>query len=224
MQTRIRPLWILGLMLIASFALAACVRPYPAGEPVDVDTLPQQVATLPAVLPQPTIPFPDNGIATVEPVPVEPTIEAVAPTAEVPTVDSIHTVAAGETLFQIALQYGVTIEEITAVNDIPDINRLEIGQQITIPAPGSVDAAAGGDSTGTETGGDPVAVTPLPAEVATVAPPTQSGGVHVVQPGENLFRIGLQYGCSVNQMAAANGIVNPTRIFVGQELIVPDCN
>lgn len=224
MQTRTRPLWILSLVLIASFALAACVRPYPGGEPVNVDTLPQPVTTLPAVLPQPTVAFPDNGVATVEPVPVEPSVEAVAPTAEIPAVDTIHTVVAGDTLFKIALQYDVTIDEITAVNDIPDINRLEIGQQITIPAPGSVVPVEPGDSAGTDTGTDTVVATPLPAEVATVAPPVQGGGVHVVQPGENLFRIGLQYGCTVNQMAAANGIVNPTRIFVGQELTVPDCN
>ena len=32
--------------------------------------------------------------------------------------------------------------------------------------------------------------------------------VHVVQPGENLFRIALRYGVTVNAIANANGLTN----------------
>ena len=45
--------------------------------------------------------------------------------------------------------------------------------------------------------------------------------MHVVQPGENLFRIALRYGTSVQALAAANGIVNTGRIYVGQRLVIP---
>ena len=44
---------------------------------------------------------------------------------------------------------------------------------------------------------------------------------HVVQPGENLFRISLKYGTTVEAIAAANGIVNPQFIYVGQQLLIP---
>ncbi len=44
---------------------------------------------------------------------------------------------------------------------------------------------------------------------------------HVVQPGETLYRIALRYGVTVEQLAAANGITNPSRIYVGQVLIIP---
>jgi len=44
---------------------------------------------------------------------------------------------------------------------------------------------------------------------------------HVVQAGENLFRISLKYGTTVEAIAATNGIINPTFIYVGQELIIP---
>lgn len=50
----------------------------------------------------------------------------------------------------------------------------------------------------------------------------ESGEVtHVVQPGENLFRIALRYGVDMNELAAANGITDPTRIYVGQVLVIP---
>lgn len=223
MQTRIRPWWIVGLMLTASFVLAACVRPYPGGEAPQVDA-PAVQLTPPGLVPLPTPALPVETLPTQEPLPVEPTIEAVAPTAEAPAADTIHTVQAGDTLFKIALQYDVTLDEITAVNDIPDINRLEIGQQIVIPAPGSVNTEDGSAEPAAPEADTLTETTPEPLEAPTQPAPAQVGGVHVVAPGENLFRIGLQYGCTVNQMAVANGISNPTRIYVGQELTVPDCN
>jgi LysM repeat protein len=48
-----------------------------------------------------------------------------------------------------------------------------------------------------------------------------SSGVHVVQRGENLFRIAMRYGTSVSALASANGIVNTGRIYVGQRLVIP---
>lgn len=48
--------------------------------------------------------------------------------------------------------------------------------------------------------------------------------IHVVQRGENLYRIGLQYGLTVDQLASANGITNTSNIAVGQRLIIPATN
>jgi len=44
---------------------------------------------------------------------------------------------------------------------------------------------------------------------------------HVVQRGENLFRIALRYGTTVEAIANANGIANPARIYAGQVLLIP---
>jgi LysM repeat protein len=78
-----------------------------------------------------------------------------------------------------------------------------------------------------------VAVTPTatptsPPGVPTYTPtPTTLPGtpgapiVHVVQPGENLFRIALRYNTTVEAVAAANGIRNPQLIYVGQKLTIP---
>jgi len=45
--------------------------------------------------------------------------------------------------------------------------------------------------------------------------------VHVVQRGENLFRIALQYDLFAEQVAIANGITDSNSITVGQRLIIP---
>lgn len=46
--------------------------------------------------------------------------------------------------------------------------------------------------------------------------------VHIVQPGETLYRISVQYGISMDILAQANNISNRERILVGQQLIIPD--
>lgn len=50
----------------------------------------------------------------------------------------------------------------------------------------------------------------------------QENNVHVVQPGETLYRIGLRYSVTVAALAQANNIQNTERILVGQQLIIPD--
>jgi len=69
--------------------------------------------------------------------------------------------------------------------------------------------------------------TPVPTTAPTAGPtatPTAAVSgerIHVVQPGENLFRIALHYGMSYTALAAANGIINPDFIYAGQRLTIP---
>lgn len=66
----------------------------------------------------------------------------------------------------------------------------------------------------------------VPTHTPTPTPTTSPGTpgapiVHVVQRGENLFRIALRYNTTVEAIAAANGIHNPQLIYVGQKLTIP---
>lgn len=45
--------------------------------------------------------------------------------------------------------------------------------------------------------------------------------VHVVQPGQTLSSIARWYGVDMRALARANGIVNPSFIYVGQRLVIP---
>ena len=58
--------------------------------------------------------------------------------------------------------------------------------------------------------------------LALAAPALAQGAtVHVVQPGENLFRIALRYGVTVEALAGANGLGSSRRIYSGQRLTIP---
>jgi spore germination protein len=48
-----------------------------------------------------------------------------------------------------------------------------------------------------------------------------TGTVHVVQRGENLYRISLRYGVSMWAIVRANHIANPNHIYTGQRLVIP---
>lgn len=77
----------------------------------------------PAAIPPPVAPATSTVLPTATPIP--------SPTPVV----VIHVVQAGDTLLGIALQYGVTVEEIAAANDITDPTSLQIGQELRIPLP-----------------------------------------------------------------------------------------
>ncbi|HWP58712.1 MAG TPA: LysM peptidoglycan-binding domain-containing M23 family metallopeptidase [Candidatus Acidoferrales bacterium] len=57
--------------------------------------------------------------------------------------------------------------------------------------------------------------------VSRTAPKARPGIFHVVQRGENLFRIGQAYDVPYHELAAVNGIRDPARIYVGQKIFVP---
>ena len=105
-----------------------------------------------------------------------------------------YTVQWGDTLSSIALRYRVTIDAIMRANNLTNANYIRIGQVLLIPG-----------------------TTPPPP------PPPPPGGqtTHVVQPGDNLYRISLRYGVSIDAIVAANRILNPWYIFVGQILVIP---
>lgn len=65
--------------------------------------------------------------------------------------------------------------------------------------------------------------TTVPTAIPTATPTKAIPGprIHIVQPGENLFRIALHYGMTYTALAAANGIINPDLIYAGQRLIIP---
>lgn len=65
---------------------------------------------------------------------------------------------------------------------------------------------------------------PTPSPIISqqiAAPSKQVYRTHVVQPGQNLYRIGLLYGMTVDVIAAANGISNQDAVYAGQTLLIP---
>ena len=153
------------------------------------------------VPPTPTLSFPTPLLLT----PGQPTPTRVMqpPTATIPPPAACPppagwtaiTVQSGETLDSLAVQYGTDLQILKAPNCLSG-QSLPVGAILYVPAPPT-------------------------APVIQCGPPP--GWVfYTVQPGENLFRIGLAFGVSVTTLQQANCLGNNTAIRAGQRLYVPN--
>lgn len=118
------------------------------------------------------------------------------PTAE--ATPRTYVVQPGDNLTSIAIRFGTTVDELMALNGLDSADLLRAGQELTVPEPPS----AVGTPTATPT--------PLPPEATR----------YVVQPGDTLLSIAADYGASLQVLITVNGIEDPSRLRVGQELII----
>lgn len=132
-----------------------------------------------------------------------------------------HSVAAGETLASIAAAYSRTAEELLALNSLAAPEAIYIGQELLIVPPAAGEASA-----------PPATAPPLTSaeESLAVADARHSfsrfgeaveGFVHTVQVGETMFEIGLRYNQTVDAIARANNLLDPSLLSIGQPLIIP---
>lgn len=127
----------------------------------------------------------------------------VTPPSPTPGGDCVHVVQRGETAYGIARRYGVTLAQIAQANNVTNLSILSIGQPLVIPGCGTT------------------GITPVPGLPSGLPPSPSSGRIHVIQPGENLYRIALRYGVTVAALANANGIANINYIRAGDTLVIP---
>ena len=120
-----------------------------------------------------------------------------------------HTVLTGETLNSIAQIYGKTTEELSELNGILNADQIFIGQKLVIVPLEEESAPASGENTADAASADDVA-DDFPDDY-----------FHEVEAGETVFEIGLRYNMTVTTLAQANNLVDPTRIYIGQRLIIP---
>jgi len=138
-----------------------------------------------------TTPTVGTGAATAVPAATTAAPPVAATTPAPATAAKKYVVKAGDWLYKIARENGVTPQALIAAN--PQINPnavLKPGTELTIPA-GSVPAGTTGQKT------------------------------YVVKPGDNLFRIGLNNKTTYQTLAQLNNIPAPYTVFPGQVIKLP---
>jgi LysM repeat protein len=142
--------------------------------------------------------------------------------------NTVHVVQPGENLFRIALNYGLTTDQITAANDILDPTRILAGQSLVIP--GSTTAAtvevvvapnADAASLPQQPGANLSIESALPEQPAIANNLTATEPLyHTISPGQTLRTIAAQYGTTEAELITLNGLANPNRILAGQQLLI----
>lgn len=199
MNARIRTILVAaGCVFVVGLLLAGCTRPKPSPPPTSQPT-PTQTMT-------PAAPA-GSGIATSTPTPAAPpAAEATAtptsesfmpsePTATPAPQQPEPTPEPGMSTYTV--QPGDTLFAIaarfgTTVNELATLNNLS-----------------------------PDALLLAGQTLMVPATATNPPNVHIVQAGENLYRIALRYNTTWQELAQLNGITDPTTLRAGQRLVLP---
>lgn len=120
-----------------------------------------------------------------------------------------YTIRRGDTVAAIASRYDTTIAAVLALNPGLDPSRLQVGTVIQVPGPAG--AAAAGTATATPTRRPPTATpTARPGTVRT----------YRIRSGDTLLAIANANNTTVAALLALNPGLNPTRLQVGQTIVI----
>lgn len=123
--------------------------------------------------------------------------------------DCTYIVQPGDNLYRIATLRGLTVDDMLNANPdlVGDPPILQVGQALQLP----------------ECESSTVQTTVQTTPSLVITPPIASGGtqVYIVQPGDTLYGIALNFGITVQAIIDANNLPNPDRLDVGQQLIIP---
>lgn len=154
---------------------------------------------------------------------------------EITHANEVHRVAPGESLYIIARNHGVTVEDIINANPLENPDQIFVGQAIIIPGkekagtyivqPG--DTLYRISSIHGVTVEDILRANPLenPNHIdvgqAIIIPGQEKTGTYTVQPGDTLFKISSSHGVSLQYLAEVNNIEDWDVLHVGQVLTIP---
>ena len=157
-----------------------------------------------------------------------------------------YTVRVGDTLSEIAEEYGTTVSALGSINGIKDVDLIIVGQVLKIPVASTtayrvrVIAKNGLNCrTGAGTGCSKVTAFKYGTELTVTAEKNGWGYVgkgwvslefvekvsdtktYTIQAGDTLSGIAKKYGTTVDALVKANGIKDKNLIIAGKPLIIP---
>jgi peptidoglycan endopeptidase LytF len=125
-------------------------------------------------------------------------------TASASDAPGTHTVKKGESIFNIAKQYGITAYQIRKTNNL-DNNELSTGQVLKISSDVKTEIPASTKEKVVET---------------NKATPTDDNFIYNVSSGETIFNIAKKFNLTAYQIRVANKL-NDNTVTTGQKLIIP---
>ena len=171
----------------------------PASVPSGLPVSDFYVASEPFIFTQPSpSPALTPTLALTTPVVTETLVSELGAATPVPGAIE-YQVQAEDWIFTIADEFGVDPEDILELNDLTSPDQFQPGLVLHIPAPATATSA-------------PRAVPKRTGKGATI---------HLVKPGEWIWKIARIYGVDPQAIIKANRLTHPGMIYPGQRLIIP---
>ncbi len=121
----------------------------------------------------------------------------------------IYTVRAGDTLYSVARNFGVSVNAIADANNIPPNGFLYTGWQLKIPGARNVAPPASGAASS-----DNASANTQPANTLTTT-------TYIVRPGDTLYGIAVTHNVTMAALRIANNLPTPF-VYSGQRLVIPN--
>ena len=141
-----------------------------------------------------------------------------------PVTARIHTVAKGDTLYNISKRYGVSVDEVQAANSLSG-SAIGLGQVLTIPS-GPQASSLNTAAPATALAQAPSTITQRIVQPVPVTQPVQSvtaraDTTYAVLPKDTLYAISRRSCINVPALIAANGLTDANTLKPGQKLRIP---
>jgi hypothetical protein len=118
-----------------------------------------------------------------------------------------YKVRCGDTLADIAWKYGTSVWELAEINDIENVNLIYRGQTLCVDSANGGWNGDNGGWKGHEKGG---------------WHDDENGGFqYTVRCGDTIGDIAWKFGVNSTHLSQVNGLHNPNKIYVGQQLWIP---
>jgi LysM repeat protein len=128
-----------------------------------------------------------------------------------------HAVLPKETLYGIAKQYGVTVEDLKKTNPTLGKSGLRKGQNITIPGNGVNHAVVVAEQEVVKANQN----TAISSQVNVTKENAAESVVREILPNETKYAIAKEYGITVADLDRANPILGTDALKVGQKITIP---
>lgn len=132
-----------------------------------------------------------------------------------PSKETTYVVKKGDTLSEIAIKYGTTVDALVKANNITNKNLIYVGQKLIIPKSTNTNTSSG------KTTFDANSVIAMKKWLKATDPELSKGLVYVVKRGDILSKIANNFKVDIDAIAKANGIANKNLIYVGQKITIP---
>ncbi|MDO9520179.1 MAG: LysM peptidoglycan-binding domain-containing protein [Pseudohongiella sp.] len=117
------------------------------------------------------------------------------------TPDINYTIQRGDSLSAVASRFNTSVSQLVSLNQLTDAHRIRVGQVLLLPH-------------------DTNMITQT-LVAATEPAPVQAGGAYAVRSGDTISSIARRYRVNESDILRLNGITNPNRLRIGQQLRLP---
>ena len=149
----------------------------------------------------------DTETPTASPTPTDTQLPTLAPSAT-EQLPFEYTVASGDTCGGIAVTFGVSVQSLIILNNLPaSCNNLSVGQKLKVPYPTATPA-------------------PLPTDTPQAADATRAACdkvTYTVQANDTLSSIAANYAVPQQAIKDFNGLASDA-VFIGNTLLIPLCS